>query len=107
MKIDRITPSFFYLEETLQGGSSFKWGAIASQGRWQIWFTLEEEFENAPLRKGERVEATKLALSIWRSFSKYPCVCQPATFAHELAYARMGFVPVDDLHSDDWIYDPS
>jgi hypothetical protein len=91
----------------LKGGSSFIFIASKDEGRFLISFELNGDWspESAGLQPGERVEATKLLLSIWERFRKYPCSCVPFSDYHAKVYSKMGFRQ-DPFDCDSWIYNP-
>ena len=97
MKVEKFG-SCVVVSKTLSSGDLFRWVGAANNGRWEVCFTINGEFElghcSAP-----KTEVMKLVLAISASFSKYPCACSGATGYHTKMWRKLGFV--DDPNEPD------
>lgn len=95
---------FVLIEHKLKAGSDFcfiaKWDEDESS--WELNFTINQSFYPEQLGKGEKVEATKLLLAIWKRFSKKSCWASGATESHTKTYLGLGFQDLDGV----LIYNP-
>lgn len=90
MKVKKFSSSVA-VYETIAEGLEFRFEGEVVEGRYFLSFTLNNQTDPS-VGQGYSVQVMRLVLSIWKSFSKYPCCCCGASGYHDGMWRKLGFV---------------
>jgi hypothetical protein len=80
--------------ETLAEGLEFRFEGEVYGGRYLLNFTINNQTDPS-VGEGYSVQTMRIVLKIWKSFSKYPCMCCGASGYHHNMWKKLGFIESD------------